>query len=1196
MFWKLFKFELNYQSRQLSWWFALLMFTAFGYFLSGRQMYHVNVMALTPQNLTYSTTFLCQIALFTTALITASAALRDHQYNFHAFVLTKPVSSTVLTFSRFSSLFVMSFVLIFSGVLAMLLPLMLTDYVTEVYGVFKLKNILWPLLVIVLPNILFTASILYVSASLSKSSIMTFVAAVGIYVFYMMSAALLDSPMFVASTPIARDEINLASLFDPFAVAAFLEQTKLLTAQQLNTHLVVLQGDFLYNRIMWLTVSILLLACVLKTSKYQEGKPKKSIQKLKKKNNQYIPVAARPPLEYKQVAPLFNAWIAFKANVLLDLRITLKGLPFALLLLLVVGLVFAKLINGLNYNFFVGEQLPFTSTMLLLMREPLEIIGIFIVIFFTGELIWRAREQEFDSVLNATPAPNYIYFLAKMTVMAYLISLIISVLIIAAISYQLFNGFYADDIGLFFSIFPLIGLPLLLMAVLSLSIQSLVSNKYVGFVLVATILLFYKSDVASILGVNHYLLRFAETGLRFYSDFSGHDFYTKSIFWFSLYWVLFTALVAFIAYSLSKRSVEESTLAACKRLPTLLDAKGRMTIALISISTAGCAMYILYNTNVLNDYQTGKDIEQLQISYEKHLEQFKHSPSPKITDVDVDVAFYPSQYKVNVEGFFKLINPHNETIKKFLVSIPNKEQYIKIDLNRQHQALMNNKLNVIEIVLNEPLMPNEQFEFRFVTTLEKLGFKNADRNIALLTNGSYFHGSHLLPFIGYNSAHEISNSAIRDRNQLAEREHLPKLIAGKKYHRHSHESDAGWINYQATVSTELGQTPIASGVLQRQWTKDGRNYAGYKVEHEISNFLGFASAAYKTRFLQVGDIRLNAYFHPSHSVNVDQMLATVAKSLKYFEQAYGSYPLPELNLVEIPNRAFARAYPGTIFISEHVGFKEDLSPGAGIDNFSYLLAHEVAHQWWGHQLAAAKTEGEVLLIESLADYSALMVMKDMYGEGYANEIAAKSSNQYLKNRGGDTLGETSLHKMLGQRYLRYHKGPVVLNAIRHLIGEEALNNSLKQLLLSKGNVRSDYATSLDLVDVIKNNSSRSHHPLIDEWLTKMVTYDLSIRDGSVTQLSNGHYQVSADLVGNQMSHEHPEKASKQFFAHQVEIAVYSEIHEPIALAQQQIILEEGEAQWTFTVPTKPVFLVLDPKYMFIDKNRTDNRFRLELTH
>lgn len=1189
----LIKFELIYLTRQLSYWFALLMLVFLGYFLSGRQVYHVNVVAFSAQNITYALTFLCQVSIFTTSLIAAHSALRDHQYDFYAFVQTKPITNFELTLSRFIGLFVMSLVLVLSAAVSMLLPLLLLEYDPDVSGRFELINLLWPLLVIVLPNILFISAILYVSASLSKSSIMTFVAGVGIYVLYMMSAALLDSPMFVASNPMERNEINIASLFDPFSIAAFLEQSKLLTAEQLNTHLVQLEGSFLYNRLIWLGVSVLLLTFVIKTSRYKSDSDKVVDNKRKKKSVQLSEDTISTIPACKTVSPAYDNWLAFKASYLLELRMAIKNRTFVLLMLLVLGLSLAQMIHGLNYNALVGEQLPYTSTMLAFVSTPLEIIGVFIVIFFTGELFWRAREQNFDAVLNVTPTPVFILYLVKVAVMTSIIVLLISALMLLVLGYQSMKGFYAYELGLLFSLFPLFGLPLLLMAILGIAIQSLVNNKYTGFAIVGAILLFFQSDMTKFVGIEHYLLRFAQTAPQFYSDFDGYDFSFKNTFWFSLYWMLITVFIAVVAYGFSQRIKGTATFSGASRLTEILEKKITKAAALLFIAVLSCASFIFYNTNVLNHYQSSKSNEQLQVRYEKELAFYKLYASPKINKVDVDVAFYPSQRKVTINGAYQLINPSSEPINQLLVTIPHREQILKLSIDRQYHTKNNSKLNVIEVFLAEPLNSGEKLNLSFTTQLVKQGFKNVDRDISLLKNGSYFHGSHLLPYIGYNASFELRDIKSRKNHQLPERKFLSKLIEGKKYHEHGHDSDASWISYQATVSTEKGQTPIAAGVLQRTWEQNDRNYAEYNVGHNISNFLGFASAKYKTQTYMADGVKLTAYYHAGHSNNIRQMLSTVAKSLNYFQQAYGPYPLPELNLVEIPSRGFGRAYPGTIFISENAGFKENLAPGTGVDNFSYLLAHEVAHQWWGHQLAAAKTEGEVLLIESLADFSALMVMKDIYGEEYVEQIASKSSNQYLKNRSQDTLGETPLYKMLGQKYLRYHKGPVVLNAIRHLIGEQALNNALKQLLDSKGNVTSHYATSLDLIAAIKKNAKSSDHKLIDEWLTQIVTYDLAIEDANLTELKNGHYQITANLTGHQISHGSSNNREQKVFAHEVEVAAYEASGEIITLSRKWVNFKSGKQNLTFTTPVKPALLVLDPKFMFIDKNRLDNRIRLD---
>lgn len=44
-----------------------------------------------------------------------------------------------------------------------------------------------------------------------------------------------------------------------------------------------------------------------------------------------------------------------------------------------------------------------------------------------------------------------------------------------------------------------------------------------------------------------------------------------------------------------------------------------------------------------------------------------------------------------------------------------------------------------------------------------------------------------------------------------------------------------------------------------------------------------------------------------------------------------------------------------------------------------MTAHEVAHQWWGHQVGAANVQGSAIISESLSQYSALMIMEKKYG-------------------------------------------------------------------------------------------------------------------------------------------------------------------------------------------------------------------------
>jgi len=1213
MFLSLLRFELRYQSRQLSWWLGLLLLTAFGYLLSGRVVISGNVQVLSPQNITYAMTILSQLTIFTTTLITANAVLRDIRYDFASLVNTKPVSQTVLVMSRFFSLYIMSLLIVLSAILAIILPIVLPrllgDLDVEIYGAFAVKNLLWPLFIIVLPNLFFTCCILFFSASIFRTTMMTFLSGIAIYVLYIISAALLDSPMFVASDPLTKEALNLASLFDPFAVSAFLEQTQFWTSAEKNTLLVNLQGSLLLNRLLWAGVSSLLLLIAMK---WQQGgyviKPKstknrqtppKAVQQVNSAINR--PINRQTRLAKKTIGTCprnnkitlslsFSRWLAFKTEVMLELKMTLRGMPFIVLLLFVVVMVIAQLINAISLGVLVGEQYPYTSLLLPHVIKSLEIIGLFVVVFYCGEMVWRAKEVNFYCVLNTSPTPPWLYFMAKIFVMAILILIMLTVSILSAIGYQLYHGFYATDLTLFLSLIPLYALPLLWLAILCFATQYMVSNKFVGFIISAALLLVLRTDVATALGLNHNLLKFSGTGSIRYSDFNGYDFFLTNIVWFSLYWCLVSAVIALIAYGVSKRAIDESLLSAIKKLRFYLAKGGMAVLQMMVLLVMLCASYIFYNTNVINHYQSANAVEQYQINYERTFSPYQHSAMPQITAVYTEVAFTPTQHRVDIKGHYWLENTAGEGIKKLLITLPNENQTFTFELNRAFSVKVNKALNVYEIDLFEVLQPQEKVKLTFSTRLVKKGFNNTDQNLSLLENGSYFHSASLFPYIGYNASYEIADKKKRAEYGLGKKNPLKPLSATTKYSEHSLQSDASWVNFEAIVSTEEDQIATSPGELQQHWSAQGRNYYHYKIAHKVANFFAFSSARYQLKTQRFNNIQVKAYYHPTHDKNINEMIATAGAALEYYQAQFGPYPFKELTLVEIPYRSFARAYPGIVYISENVGFKENLNSASNLNDFSNLVAHEISHQWWGHQLTAAKTEGAMLLIESLADYSALMVMKKRYGEGYVKKSVARSTRKYLKGRSADQMGETFLAKMLGQHYLRYEKGPVIYNALRHLIGEQQLNQSLSNLLKEKAFVATNYATSYDLISHIKAVAGNEFDSLIDEWLMQIAIYDLRVEEAHIEKLANGHYKVTATLAGNTFKFSKEQDIQELPFVHPVPFAIYAtDTKATRLLYQQSIELVNGKKLISIILDEKPSKIIVDPNLMFIDRNSVDNR-------
>src|SRR5204862_2016083 len=140
-----------------------------------------------------------------------------------------------------------------------------------------------------------------------------------------------------------------------------------------------------------------------------------------------------------------------------------------------------------------------------------------------------------------------------------------------------------------------------------------------------------------------------------------------------------------------------------------------------------------------------------------------------------------------------------------------------------------------------------------------------------------------------------------------------------------------------------------------------------------------------------------------------RMIDAVKKSLEYYSANFGPYQYHQLRIVEFPRyAAFAQSLPNTIPFSESIGFIARVEGPDDVDYPFYVTAHEVAHQWWAHQLIGANVQGSTLLSESLAQYSALMVQEKEYGRDKMRRFLKYGLDRYLGDRGGERGQETPL--------------------------------------------------------------------------------------------------------------------------------------------------------------------------------------------
>ncbi|MHC4698903.1 MAG: M1 family aminopeptidase, partial [Planctomycetota bacterium] len=87
---------------------------------------------------------------------------------------------------------------------------------------------------------------------------------------------------------------------------------------------------------------------------------------------------------------------------------------------------------------------------------------------------------------------------------------------------------------------------------------------------------------------------------------------------------------------------------------------------------------------------------------------------------------------------------------------------------------------------------------------------------------------------------------------------------------------------------------------------------------------------------------------------------------------------------------------------------DDCRDEEDIDMVFYITAHEVAHQWWGHQVCGGDVQGWSMLVESLTQYATFMVMEKEFGRDWMKKFLEYELDRYLRSRARERIEEMPL--------------------------------------------------------------------------------------------------------------------------------------------------------------------------------------------
>jgi ABC-2 type transport system permease protein len=375
--------------------------------------------------------------------------------------------------------------------------------------------------------------------------------------------------------------------------------------------------------------------------------------------------------------------------------------------------------------------------------------------------------------------------------------------------------------------------------------------------------------------------------------------------------------------------------------------------------------------------------------------------------------------------------------------------------------------------------------------------------------------------------------------------------------------------------------------------EDGRRYFHYAMDAPILNFYAFLSARYAIYRDSWNDVAIEIYYHPGHEYNLARMTDAVQKSLDYYTREFGPYQHRQVRILEFPRYAsFAQAFPNTIPYSEAIGFIARVESDDDVDYPFYITAHEVAHQWWAHQVIGGNVQGATVLSETLSQYAALMVMEKEYGETQMKKFLKYELDRYLTGRAFERRRELPLLRNEGQGYIHYQKGGLVMYALRDYLGEAPLNRALAAFLADNRFQQPPYTTSLELLEYLRAATPDSLQYVLTDMFEEITLYDNRAVEARTTRLPDGRWRVVIDIESRKLRVDSLGNEAEVAMNDLIDIGVFAAPQagekegRPLHLTKHRIAA--GPQRIEVVVEAEPARAGIDPLHRLIDRMTRDN--------
>jgi aminopeptidase N len=1192
MFRSIAAFELRYQLKSPAFWVTAALFLLLTFAATSSDNVSIgsggNVWKNSPYAIAQTLMVMTVFAVFIMTAFVANVVVRDDETGFGPIIHSTRVSRFDYLFGRFTGAFLAGCLLFLSVPLGMILGAAMPWVDPEILGPFNAGHYAYVYLLLCVPTLFVTGAGFFAIATATRSMMWTYVGVIVFLVLYLVAIGFLSRPEF----------IDTVALIDPFGLGAYDQATRYWTAAERNARLPEFAGHILWNRVLWIGIALALLGLAW-TLYARAARGRRPIAGGAAGQPTDASIGDRPvvsrvvPLPRRQAdAPASAGWSQLWALAKFDVAAAIRSPAFIVLL----GIGFVNSLGSLWYaDEIYGNTIhPVTRVMIDALLGSFTIIPLIIAIYYAGELVWRDRERRMHEIIDATPAPDWAFVVPKILAISLVLFATLVASVLAAIVVQALKGHFNFELAKYFGWYVLPATTSVVMfAVLAIFMQTLVPHKTIGWMLM---LVFVVAQITlDRLGFEHNLYQYAGRPPTPLSDMNGQGDFGRSAWWFRAYWSAGAVLLAVLAYALWRRGAGAPLSTRLARLPSRMKGPAGAIAASAIVAMAVLGGWIFYNTNVLNEYRTTLDRERAQAEYEKALLGYETVPQPRITDVQLTVDLYPAEPRAVIRGSYMIENRTGAPLDAVHVRWiePLKLTSLTVEGATLQKEYAEHQYRIYRF--DRPLAPLERRRITFETLRGQKGFRNVGNEARIVDNGTFLDNMEIAPMLGMSRTGLLQDRAKRRKYGLAPELRPAKLEDDSARAYNGLRNDSDWVNSDITVTTSADQVAIAPGYLESDTTGDGRRTFRYRSDAPIQNFFSIQSARYAVARDRWNGVELAVYHDPAHAYNVERMNTAMKASLDYFTQNFSPFQFRQVRILEFPDYAkFAQSFANTIPYSEGIGFIADYRDPEKIDMVTYITAHEIAHQWWGHQVTSADQQGGTFLVESLAQYSALMVMEQMYGPEQIRKFLKFELDRYLRARGGEVLEELPLARVENQPYIHYQKGGLALYLLKDEIGADKVNAALRSLLQEFAFKPAPYPNSTDLIRRFREVAGAEHQSLITDLFEKITLYDVKVTDATSRKRADGRWDVTLEVEAAKRYADGKGRETEAPLDESFDVGVFTlkpgdkGYQKDSVLAVERRPLRSGRQTIHLVAPAEPAFAGVDPFNKRIDRNSDDN--------